>query len=399
VQLRDGQVVIDLPYSSLSMLDSVTDERVFYAIYRDQDFVTGYDTLPIPAEAPDTLGAYKTQEFLGETVRITAVQRVFAIQDVAQNLTVAVAQTQTNVRQTVEQVRRWAIGMGVAFFVATVLVTWGLVEFATQPLRRLAQSISRRGPKDLRPVAAPVPREMAPLVMSLNSLMQRLQVSLKRSEEFIAEAAHRVRTPLAIVRTQADVTLHRVEKEQNRKALRDIVRAIDESSRAAGQLLDHAMVTFRADDLDKERVDLTKLVQSSLEQLRPLAELRDIELIAELDCAVSVQVDPILIQNAVHNVLDNAIKYTPLLGQIQVSVHATPTQAQIMVTDSGQGFPDGGKSLLTQRFQRGDNVAGVVGSGLGLTIVRDVMAAHNGTLEISNIKQGGACVILSLPLE
>jgi two-component system sensor histidine kinase TctE len=240
---------------------------------------------------------------------------------------------------------------------------------------------------------------MAPLVMSLNSLMQRLQVSLKRSEEFIAEAAHRVRTPLAIVRTQADVTLHRVEKEQNRKALRDIVRAIDESSRAAGQLLDHAMVTFRADDLDKERVDLTKLVQSSLEQLRPLAELRDIELIAELDCAVSVQVDPILIQNAVHNVLDNAIKYTPLLGQIQVSVHATPTQAQIMVTDSGQGFPDGGKSLLTQRFQRGDNVAGVVGSGLGLTIVRDVMAAHNGTLEISNIKQGGACVILSLPLE
>lgn len=199
VQLRDGQVVIDLPYSSLSMLDSVTDERVFYAIYRDQDFVTGYDTLPIPAEAPDTLGAYKTQEFLGETVRITAVQRVFAIQDMAQNLTVAVAQTQTNVRQTVEQVRRWAIGMGLAFFMASVGITWILVEFATRPLRRLAHSISRRGPKDLRPVAAPVPREMAPLVTSLNSLMQRLQVSLKRSEEFIAEAAHRVRTPLAIV--------------------------------------------------------------------------------------------------------------------------------------------------------------------------------------------------------
>lgn len=399
VQLRDGQVVIDLPYSSLSMLDSVTDERVFYAIYRDQDFVTGYDDLPLPTGVSDVKGAYKTVEFLGETVRITAVRRVFAVQDVAQHLTVAVAQTQTNVRQTVQQVRRWAIGMGLVFFVASVGLTWVLVEFATQPLRRLAQSISRRGPKDLRPVAAAVPREMAPLVMSLNSLMQRLQVSLKRSEEFIAEAAHRVRTPLAIVRTQADVTLHRVEKEQNRKALRDIVRAIDESSRAAGQLLDHAMVTFRADDLDKERVDLTKLVQSSLEQLRPLAELRDIELVADLDTAVSVQVDPILIQNAVHNVLDNAIKYTPLLGQIQVMVHATDTQAQITVTDSGPGFPDGGKSLLTQRFQRGENAVGVVGSGLGLTIVRDVMAAHDGTLEISNISQGGACVLLSLPLE
>lgn len=321
VQLRDGQVVIDLPYSSLSMLDSVTDERVFYAIYRGQDFVTGYENLPLPTGVSDIKGAYKTVEFLGEIVRVSAVRRVFAIQDEAQNLTVAVAQTQTNVRQTVEQVRRWAIGMGLVFFVASVGLTWILVEFATQPLRRLAKSISRRGPKDLRPVAAPVPREMAPLAMSLNSLMQRLQISLQRSEEFIAEAAHRVRTPLAIVRTQADVTLHRVEKEKNRQALRDIVRAIDESSRAAGQLLDHAMVTFRADDLDKERVDLTKLVQSSLEQLRPLADLRDIEFIADLDRAVSVKVDPILIQNAVHNVLDNAIKYTPVLGQIQVRVH------------------------------------------------------------------------------
>jgi len=106
-----------------------------------------------------------------------------------------------------------------------------------------------------------------------------------------------------------------------------------------------------------------------------------------------------LIQNAVHNVLDNAIKYTPLLGQIQVSVQTTARHAQIIVTDSGPGFPDGGKSLLTQRFQRGENAVGVVGSGLGLTIVRDVMAAHDGTLEISNETQGGACVILSLPLE
>jgi len=399
VQLRDGQVVIDLPYSSLSMLDSVTDERVFYAIYRGQDFVTGYENLPLPTGVSDIKGAYKTVEFLGEIVRVSAVRRVFAIQDEAQNLTVAVAQTQTNVRQTVEQVRRWAIGMGLVFFVASVGLTWILVEFATQPLRRLAKSISRRGPKDLRPVAAPVPREMAPLVMSLNSLMQRLQISLQRSEEFIAEAAHRVRTPLAIVRTQADVTLHRVEKEKNRQALRDIVRAIDESSRAAGQLLDHAMVTFRADDLDKERVDLTKLVQSSLEQLRPLADLRDIEFIADLDRAVSVKVDPILIQNAVHNVLDNAIKYTPVLGQIQVRVQSAGVWAKITVIDSGPGFPDGGKSLLTQRFQRGENAVGVVGSGLGLTIVRDVMDAHDGRLEISNITQGGACVILSLPLD
>jgi two-component system sensor histidine kinase TctE len=278
-------------------------------------------------------------------------------------------------------------------------VTWILVEFATRPLQRLTQSISRRGPKDLRPVATPVPREMAPLVTSLNSLMQRLQVSLKRSEEFIAEAAHRVRTPLAIVRTQADVTLHRVEKEHNRKALRDIVRAIDESSRAAGQLLDHAMVTFRADDLEKEDVSLTKLVQAVLEQLGPIAGLRDIEFIADLQPDVKIKGDPIMLQNAIHNVLDNAIKYTPLLGQIDVSLSRLNSDAQICVTDTGPGFPEGSASFLTQRFQRGENSGGVIGSGLGLTIVRDVMAAHNGTLEISNKTKGGVCVLLSLPLE
>ena len=399
VQVRDGALLIDLPYSSLSMLDSVTDERVFYAIYQNETFVTGYDSLPIPKGVTDSKGAYQTEDFLGETVRITAVDRVFSIQDTPQNLTVAVAQTQTNVRQTVEKVWRWAIGMGLAFFAASVTVTWILVEFATRPLQRLTQSISRRGPKDLRPVATPVPLEMAPLVTSLNSLMQRLQVSLKRSEEFIAEAAHRVRTPLAIVRTQADVTLHRVEKEHNRKALRDIVRAIDESSRAAGQLLDHAMVTFRADDLEKEDVSLTKLVQAVMEQLGPIAGLRDIEFIADLQPDVKIKGDPIMLQNAIHNVLDNAIKYTPLLGQIDVSLSRHNSDAQICVTDTGPGLPGGSTSFLTQRFQRGEKSGGVIGSGLGLTIVRDVMAAHNGTLEISNKTKGGACVLLSLPLE
>ena len=146
------------------------------------------------------------------------------------------------------------------------------------PLVRLTEAVGRRGASELRPVAAPVPIEMAPLVTSLNSFMGRLSNSLSRTEDFIADAAHRLRTPLAIVRTRAEATLMRVEKEENRAALKDMIRAIDESSRAAGQMLDHAMVTLRTDSLVRTETDLGVLIAEFVERISPTAELRDIHI-------------------------------------------------------------------------------------------------------------------------
>lgn len=392
-----GELSIDLPYSSLSMLDTVTDERVFYSIKLDNKFLSGYKLLPQADVFKSNNVAYLSSQFLDQDVRVVTVKRLFSINNQPVSLEVSVAQTLNGLKQTLAGTSRLSVIVGVTFFMITSILSFVLARSAVNPLARLTKSISKRGPKDLRPVAASVPAEMVPLVSSLNSLMHRLEKSLTRSEDFITEAAHRVRTPLTVVRAQAEITLRQIDKPRNRKNLKEIIRAIDESSRAAGQLLDHAMVTFRADNLALEKVNVCQLVNDTVDRLRPLADLRDISLEVELFQPASVLGDTILLQNALYNIIDNAIKYSPIDSKVVTTVLSIDKNIQISVNDTGPGFNSGEPSKLIERFQRGENVEGIIGSGLGLTIVHEVVEAHNGHLEIKNLVGGGACVSFFLP--
>lgn len=398
--VRDGALELDLPYSALSMLGNVTNDRVFYAIRQDGGVLSGYPDLP---EAPPggTPGAprFRTLEYVGAPVRLVTADRRLSLGGDAVTLSVSVAQTRGGQQQVLARITRTVAGFGAGFFLLSALVAVLTTQTAVAPLRRLAASVARRGPQDLSPVSRPVPSEMAPLVGALNRLMGRLEASLARSEDLIAEAAHRVRTPLATVRAQAETTLRRVEKPENRAAVREMIRAIDESSRAAGQLLDHAMVSFRSDHIDPAPLDLARLAAETVERLRPMAELRDIDIGLDAPGPAPMRGDPILVQNAVHNILDNALKYSPPDSPVRVQVAAQGGAAVLCVRDRGIGFPEGGPAQLTRRFARGDNVDGVVGSGLGLTIVEEVARAHGGALHIApNPDGGGSCVSLSFPL-
>ena len=392
-----GELSIDLPYSSLSMLDTVTDERVFYSIKLDDKFLSGYKLLPQADVFKSNNVAYLSSQFLDQDIRVVTVKRLFSINNHPVSLEVSVAQTLNGLKQTLAGTSRVSVIVGVTFFMITSILSFVLASSAVNPLARLTKSISKRGPKDLRPVAASVPAEMVPLVSSLNSLMHRLEKSLTRSEDFITEAAHRVRTPLTVVRAQAEITLRQIDKPRNRKNLKEIIRAIDESSRAAGQLLDHAMVTFRADNLALEKVNVCQLINDTVDRLRPLADLRDISLEVELVHPASVLGDTILLQNALYNIIDNAIKYSPIDSKVVTTVSSIDKNIQISVNDTGPGFNSGEPSKLIKRFQRGENVEGIIGSGLGLTIVHEVVEAHKGHLEIKNLVGGGACVSFFLP--
>ncbi len=396
-RFNKGEFSIDLPYSSLSMLDTVTDERVFYSIKLDDKFLSGYNLLPQADVFKSNNIAYLSSHFLDQDIRIVTVKRLFSINNQPVTLDVSVAQTLNGLNKTLASTRRVSLIVGVTFFLIAAILSFMLARSAVNPLARLTKSISKRGPKDLRPLAAPVPAEMVPLVASLNTLMYRLEKSLTRSEDFITEAAHRVRTPLTVVRAQAEITLRQIDKPRNRKNLKEIIRAIDESSRAAGQLLDHAMVTFRADNLALEKVNICQLINDTVDRLRPLADLRDISLEVELLHPASVLGDPILLQNALHNIIDNAIKYSPIDSKIVTTISSIDEKIKISVNDTGPGFNSDEPSKLIGRFQRGENVEGIIGSGLGLTIVHEVVEAHKGHLEIKNLVGEGACVSFFLP--
>ncbi|MCD9148700.1 sensor histidine kinase [Pseudophaeobacter flagellatus] len=392
--LRDDQVEIDFPYAAFSMLTTAADDQVYYAIYRDGGFLSGYADLPQQASSA-VPKQFQTALYDGKAVRISTASRTLLGADVRTRITVSVAQTQDALSETLNQISTNVASFGLGFFMLAVLLSFWVTSVTIAPLKRLTTSVTRRGPQDLRPLTKPVPSEMLPLVNSLNTLMGRLNQSLSQSEDFIAEAAHRVRTPLATVRSYAETTLQRVDKEENRQALRSMVRAIDESSRAAGQLLDHAMITFRADHLEHEDLDLGDLVQELVQRLTPVAEMKDIDLVLQIDRPVRLIGDAILLQNAIRNLIDNALKYSPSESVIEISVTASPNP-QVAVRDQGAGFPSDEIADLAQRFSRGNNARGTIGSGLGLTIAQDVAAAHGGSLTLSNTAGGGACVIFSV---
>lgn len=393
--IRDGQIEMDIPYSALSMLATESDDRVFYALYQDAKLLTGYANMTLPEFEEASIPAYQSTTFNQVSVRQVTATRTLVAADQRTRITATVAQTQDSLAGTLQRISLKAAAYGAAFFSIAVTLSIWVSSSTIGPLKRLADSIARRGPQDLSPVSKPVPQEMVPLVSSFNHLMTRLERSFSQSEEFIAEAAHRVRTPLSTVRSYAETTLLRVDKEQNRQAVRSMIRAIDESSRAATQLLDHAMITFRANQLEIGAIDLNNLVEEIVQRLQPLAEMKDVDLRLHTDEQVSIKGDPILIQNAVRNIIDNALKYAPAESMVTIQVCATPT-ARVKVVDEGTGFPDEEIGLLTQRFARGSNSNGTIGSGLGLTIAKDVADAHAGQLIISNEERGGACVVLCL---
>lgn len=388
--IRDGVVELDLPYSAFSMLSTAADDRVFYAVLQDGEFLSGYEDLTFFESQ-----TFQTDQIRGSKVRKVSASRTLIGADRRTEIQIVLAQSQDALSETLDQISRNAALLGIGFFALAVALSFWATSATIGQLGKLTTSVTRRGPQDLSPFKKPVPREMVPLVSSLNSLMGRLDQSLSQSEDFIAEAAHRVRTPLATVRSYAEATLQRVEKEENREAMRSMVKAIDESSRAAGQLLDHAMITFRADHLERETIDLVELVRDLVVRMTPIAEMKDLSISLLGDPRVTYSGDPVLIQNAVRNLIDNAMKYGPAESSIEITVSQSPAP-RITICDHGPGFPTNEIATLTSRFQRGANAKDTIGSGLGLTIARDVATAHSGRIDLKNQPEGGACVTLSL---
>lgn len=395
----DGEVSLELPYSALSMLGTVSEDRVFYHVVVSGKSLTGYSDLPPPSSVPRPgFPVFGTFNYRGDQVRSVSVMRPVGSAAQSANVIVTVAQTRLGLEATSRRITTTATGVGVGFFLlATALSLWA-ASSALAPIDRMTAAVTRRGPKDLRPVTAETPTELVPLVEALNSFMARLRTSLGRSEDFIAEAAHRVRTPLATVRTQAEITHRKLNKPEHKKAIREMIRAIDESARSAGQMLDHAMVTFRADSLAQDKLDMVTLLAETCDRLGPTADLKDITIHRAFgDDPIYFQGDGILLQAALQNILDNAIKYSPEDSDITATAEIGDT-IRLSITDQGRGFGETDMTRVTTRYQRGANVGDIVGSGLGLTIADEVARTHGGGIEIIQNPEGtGTCVCLFLP--
>jgi two-component system, OmpR family, sensor histidine kinase QseC len=299
----------------------------------------------------------------------------------------------------VDIVLRFMVTPLLVFLPFAGLMTWWASHRGLSPMRELAALISRRSPNDLKALAPlTVYAETSPLVNEINSLLAKLRATLARERDFLADAAHELRTPLAVIQAQLHVLQHAGNDTERGASVDELNQGI---ARAAG-LIQKLLLTARVSSEEfvprMEVVDLTAFTQERLAQLSTLAARKNIEMELRAPPRVQVRLDRETFVSAVDNVIENAIRYTPAGGHVWVEIDRLgASQVRLRVTDDGMGIPPEMHERVFERFFR-VNAGDTQGSGLGLAIVKRVLSLHGGQVSLSaGANSRGLAVSLTVP--
>lgn len=281
-----------------------------------------------------------------------------------------------------------------------LLPAWLSIRLALRPWSEVTREIASRGPQDLTPLAfQPRHEELRPLVQSINALLHRLRDTAVRERNFIADAAHELRTPIAAMRVNVEALLvHHSLTERQNELLNGVLRASDRATRLVGQLLRLMRSNAEILTLPSETLALDELLQGRLAALSGLAHDRGVELelrVAEPDVWVTGERESLV--SMVDNLVENATKYSPPATTVMVSLQRDQGMAVLTVTDQGPGITPALRTRVFDRFFR-DPDQMQTGSGLGLSIVKSVVEKHAGQIELGEGDGHGLQVTVRIPL-
>lgn len=282
-----------------------------------------------------------------------------------------------------------------AFPVLATLV-WLSVGKGLAPLQGITAEVASRAPHQLSPLEGKgAPDEIRPLVDALNGLLARLDTALENERRFTADAAHELRTPLAALKTQAQVAQRATDIDESRHALRQVVEGVDRATHLVEQLLTLARLEPGAVPPRMESLALRALAVECAVALAPQAMDKSIEISVEEGVATIVG-NAAMLGILLRNLVDNAIRYTPRGGWVSIKVLREKTRAVLEVCDSGAGIPPKERDQVIRRFYRVLG-SGEDGSGLGLSIVQRIAEFHGATVELGESTAGGLSVRISFP--
>lgn len=266
---------------------------------------------------------------------------------------------------------------------------WSAVGRGLAPLRGLAADLQARDARSIAPLSETgLPEELAPMVRALNALLARLERAIAVQRDFVADAAHELRTPLTALRLQMRLAERATGTEEREAAFTDLSQGLARATRLVQQLLTLARHEPGADaPIAREPVDLAALAREAVAEAAAFAGERGVELRLR-DGNATVSGDRAALAVLLGNLVDNALRYTPPGGCVEVEARAEQGAAVLAVLDDGPGIPEPDLGRVTDRFYR---VPGTVpaGSGLGLAIVEGIARAHGATLELANRPGGG----------
>lgn len=351
------------------------------------DFIAGEPELPRPAlyDFPEVgVPKRRSEVFRGEEIRIAYLYAAVVVDgEEAAPVLVQFAETQNKRNALANEIIKGVIfPQFVILPIALGLVWFGLGK-GLKPLRTLQASIRARRPDDLSPIEPrDVPREVKPLVDAFNELLGRLDDSVAVQKRFVADAAHQIKTPLAGLRMQAELALRETDPARLRRSLEQVASASTRAAHLVSQLLAMARAENLRETLDRRPVDAGALVRDVVADWVGVAVRRGTDFgFEESRQAAWVAADPLLLREAIGNLVDNALRYTPAGSHVTVRVSADARTVAVEVEDDGPGIAETDRPFVFERFFRVLGT-GADGSGLGLAIVREIVGQLGGTIEV-----------------
>jgi two-component system sensor histidine kinase TctE len=398
----DGYVEVTIPPAALEMFASPARDFVVYRVIAPSgELIAGFpDPIGPPVAVNDLQPVFFQSRFRIDPIRAVAIAQPVVSKNTSANALVIVGETLRG-RDSLVKELWWKALQDQVLLVAAVglLIIIGLRR-GLAPLSALGRELLARDPASLRPLPTKdIPRELFPLADALNHALARVQTYIDLQRRFIANASHRMRTPLAVLKTQAAVGLREPETAAKQEALTAIGRGVDALTRLVNQLLTLARAEPGGAALRKEDVDFVAITRNVLAQLAPVALDRRMDLHFETDMpAAWIFGHQGLLQELVVNLMDNALRYAPEGGLIAVSLRERGGHAVLRVEDNGPGIPVSERTKVFERFYRLPSDT-TEGTGLGLAIVREIVIAHGGEIALSTREPPpGLVVEITLPL-
>ncbi|MES2960596.1 MAG: sensor histidine kinase N-terminal domain-containing protein [Pseudomonadota bacterium] len=414
---RTPEVRVGLEDAAAALLRSDTSDAVFFQVLGARgEWVAGDRDLPVPQEAPAQAGElrFRDDAVQGREVRVAYLWLPTPQRGGGAAPLVQVAETLEKRAQLTTEIARGVMLSQFAILPLAVLLVWFALLRGFQPLNELQRRIRQRASDDLSPLDERLaPEEVSPLVGAINDLLARLDRSIGAQKHFLADAAHQLKTPLAGLRTQAELAQREVDAGGDAKSVKRSLHQIARSSQRAAHMVNQLLSMARAEDSEQARrahpFNLAALATETVRDFVP----RSLELGIDLgyegpepgdERGVRPSGQPVLIREAIRNLVDNALQYTPRGGTVTVRLLADPfgQVAVLQVEDNGPGIPEAERELVFQPFYRtlGTDVDG---SGLGLAIVREIAERHGGSVSIESAQERsqspGTRVTMRLPLQ
>ena len=393
-------VQMRMPAMAADLLRADDAQQVYFQVLGARgEFVAGDFSLPVPDAATGKLGEL---QFRDETVRDDVVRVAYMwlpLPGAAADSTmlVQVAETLEKRQRLANEIIKGVILPQFVILPLAVVLVWFALARGIKPLARLQKRIRKRESTDLSPIdERDVPDEVVPLVRSINELLARLDQSIGTQKQFLADAAHQLKTPLAGLRMQAELAGREIDTGASdvKKSLQQIAWSSQRAAHMVNQLLAMARAEDREQALRRQDLNLAAIVKETVRDFVPKAMDKRIDLGYEgpdADTGVHLHGQPVLVREMVRNLVDNALQYTPAGGTVTARVVADPFGQVVVlqVEDNGPGIAEAERELVFQPFYRPADTL-IDGSGLGLAIVREVVKQHGAEISVADAQQRSA---------